>query len=109
MGQGSKIGDDCRIFPNVSLYHMVCLGNRVIIHSGAVIGADGFGFEPNKGTFVKIPQIRGVVIGDHVEIGAGTTIDRGALSDTIIGSGVKIDNLSHIGHNVRMREHTAIA
>ena len=109
VGQGSKIGDDCRIFPNVSLYHMVCLGNRVIIHSGAVIGADGFGFEPNKGTFVKIPQIRGVVIGDHVEIGAGTTIDRGALSDTIIGSGVKIDNQVQIGHATRIGEDTIIS
>ena len=109
VGEGSKIGNHCRVFPNVSLYHMVCLGDRVIIHSGAVIGADGFGFEPNKGAFVKIPQIRGVVIGDDVEIGAGTTIDRGALSDTIVEAGVKIDNQVQIGHATRIGRDTIIS
>ena len=109
IGEGSKVGDGCRIFPNVTLYHNVRLGNRVIIHSGAVIGADGFGFEPNRGAFVKIPQIRGVIIGDDVEIGACTTIDRGALSDTIIETGVKIDNQVQIGHATRVGGDTIIS
>jgi UDP-3-O-[3-hydroxymyristoyl] glucosamine N-acyltransferase len=91
------------------LYHGVHLGNRVEIHSGAVIGADGFGYAKGKGRYWKFPQ-RGIVeIGDDVEIGANTTIDRGSLDDTRIAEGVKIDNLVHIAHNVKIGAHTVIA
>jgi UDP-3-O-[3-hydroxymyristoyl] glucosamine N-acyltransferase len=106
---GTWIGNDCRLMPRVSLYGGVRLGERCIVHSGAVIGADGFGFAPDRGTWCKVPQVGGVRIGDDVEIGANTTIDRGALEDTEIGDGVKIDNQVQIGHNVRIGEHTAIA
>jgi UDP-3-O-[3-hydroxymyristoyl] glucosamine N-acyltransferase len=109
IGAGCWIGDDCRIHPRVTLYHGVRLGNRVEIHSGAVIGADGFGYAKGKGRYWKFPQ-RGIVeIGDDVEIGANTTIDRGSLDDTQIAEGVKIDNLVHIAHNVKIGAHTVIA
>ena len=109
IGAGTILGGNCRLYANVSLYHSVVLGNRVIIHSGAVIGADGFGFEPSVGELVKIPQIYGVVIGDDVEIGAGTTIDRGALNSTEVGNGSKLDNQVQVGHGTRIGEGTAIS
>jgi len=105
-----SIGNDCILYPQVSLYHHVSLGNGVIIHGGAVIGADGFGMARNeKGEWIKIPQLGTVEIQDQVEIGANTTIDRGALENTIIEKGVKLDNQIQIGHNVVLGENTAIA
>jgi UDP-3-O-[3-hydroxymyristoyl] glucosamine N-acyltransferase len=109
VGEGVAIGDDSCLYPRVVVYPNCSLGNRVIVHSGAVIGADGFGIAPEGGRWVKIPQIGGVRIGDDVEIGANTTIDRGALDDTVIEEGVKLDNQIQIGHNVRIGAHTAIA
>jgi UDP-3-O-[3-hydroxymyristoyl] glucosamine N-acyltransferase len=91
------------------VYHRVSIGKRCIVHSGAVIGADGFGFANERGTWVKIPQTGTVTIGDDCEIGANTTIDRGAIEDTVIGSNVIIDNQCQIAHNVRIGDHTAIA
>jgi UDP-3-O-[3-hydroxymyristoyl] glucosamine N-acyltransferase len=91
------------------LYPNCSVGNRCIVHSGAVIGADGFGFAPDSGTWLKIPQTGRVLIGDDVEIGANTTIDRGALDDTVIEDGVKLDNQIQVAHNVRIGAHTAIA
>lgn len=107
--EGVSIGEDSYLYSRVSLYHDVVIGDRVILHSGVVIGADGFGLAQDKGQWVKVPQIGRVVMGNDVEIGANTTIDRGALEDTVIGNGVKIDNLVMIGHNVRIGDHTAIA
>lgn len=115
IGAGTIIGDDsvlghhCRIAANVSVYHDINIGNYVTIHSGAVIGADGFGFAHNGRNWVKIHQLGGVTIGSNVEIGACTTVDRGALSDTVIADGVIIDNHVLIAHNVRVGENTAIA
>lgn len=109
VGDGSVIGSNCRIAANVSIYHGVIIGNDVIIHSSSVIGADGFGFAPHQGQWIKIHQLGGVVIGDRVEIGACTTIDRGALDDTVIEDGVILDNHVQIAHNVRIGENTAIA
>lgn len=103
------IGEDCLIYPNVTLYHGVRIGDRVVIHSGAVLGADGFGMIMDNGAWQKIPQLGGVWIGNDVEVGANTTIDRGAIDDTIIEDGVKMDNLIMIAHNVRIGAHTAIA
>ncbi len=97
------------LYPRVVVYENCFLGSRVIVHSGAVIGADGFGIAEEEGRWVKIPQIGGVRIGNDVEIGANTTIDRGALGDTVIEDGVKLDNQIQIGHNVRIGAHTAIA
>lgn len=103
------IGSDCYLYSHVTLYHHVVLGNRVMIHSGTVIGADGFGLVQNQGCFEKIPQLGSVIIGNDVEIGANTCIDRGALDNTVIKNGVKIDNLVQIAHNVVVGEHTVIA
>jgi len=108
VGAGCAIGAATRIGPRVTLARAT-IGARGIVHSGAVIGADGFGFAPDRGRWEKIEQLGRVVIGDDVEIGANTCIDRGALGDTVIGDGVKIDNLVQIGHNVRIGAHTAIA
>jgi UDP-3-O-[3-hydroxymyristoyl] glucosamine N-acyltransferase len=102
---GSIIGDDCIIYPNVSIYDGSRIGRRCIIHSGVVIGSDGYGFALNEGKHHKIPQIGIVRIEDDVEIGAGTTIDRAALGETVIGEGTKIDNLVQIGHNVKVGKH----
>jgi UDP-3-O-[3-hydroxymyristoyl] glucosamine N-acyltransferase len=102
---GSKIGDDCIIYPNVVIYDGTRIGRRCIIHAGVVIGSDGYGFALNKGKHHKIPQIGIVRIEDDVEIGAGTTIDRAALGETVIGEGTKIDNLVQIGHNVKIGKH----
>lgn len=104
-----NVGEHCHLAANVTLYHGVRLGNRVIIHSGAVIGADGFGFASDRGQWVKIHQLGGVIVGDDCEIGACTTIDRGALSDTVLGRGVKLDNHCQIAHNVRIGDYTAMA
>lgn len=103
-----QIGEGCRIYGNVTLYHSVKLGSNVIIHSGSVIGADGFGFASDGRQSHKIHQLGSVQIGDDVDIGAGTTIDRGAIEDTIIERGVKIDNQVQIGHNCHVGEHTII-
>ncbi|MDP1605632.1 MAG: UDP-3-O-(3-hydroxymyristoyl)glucosamine N-acyltransferase [Rhodocyclaceae bacterium] len=107
---GAWIGADCQLYPGVTVYAGSRIGCRAIIHSGAVIGADGFGFaRAPDGAWVKIAQTGRVVIGDDVEIGANTTIDRGALEDTIIGDGVKLDNQIQVGHNVQIGAHTAMA
>ena len=103
-----QIGEGCRIYGNVTLYHSVKLGSNVIINSGSVIGADGFGFASDGRQSHKIHQLGSVQIGDDVDIGAGTTIDRGAIEDTIIERGVKIDNQVQIGHNCLVGEHTII-
>lgn len=110
VGSGVTIGSDCRLYPNSTVYYGCRIGSRVIVHASAVIGADGFGFAREKdGSWVKIPQTGIVVVGDDVEIGAGTTIDRGALADTVIENGVKLDNQIQVAHNVRIGAHTAIA
>lgn len=112
IGQGSQLGRDCLLHARVTLYHGVRVGDRAILHSGVVLGADGFGFAPNpaqKGAWVKIAQLGGVVIGNDVEIGANTTVDRGAINDTELGNGVKLDNQIMIGHNCRIGDHTAMA
>lgn len=109
IGADSQIGEQCKIYPNVTVYHNSQIGKRCIIHANTVIGSDGFGNAPYQGKWVKIPQIGRVLIGDDVEIGASTTIDRGALSDTVIADGVKIDNQCQIAHNVQIGVHTAIA
>lgn len=108
VGEGTSIKDACKLHSNVTLYHRVALGKNVEIHSGSVVGADGFGFAFDGNKSVKIHQLGSVKIGDDVEIGAGSTIDRGALEDTEIGAGVKIDNQVQIGHNCRIGEHTII-
>jgi UDP-3-O-[3-hydroxymyristoyl] glucosamine N-acyltransferase len=109
VGEGASIGDDSCLYPQVVVYPGCSIGARVIVHSGAVIGADGFGIADDDGRWVKIPQIGAVRIGDDVEIGANTTIDRGAIDDTVIEEGVKLDNQIQVGHNVRIGAHTAIA
>lgn len=112
---GCVIGNDCQIgasshlYPNVTLYCLVKMGDRVIIHSGVVIGADGFGLVKRGDKWEKIPQIGGVTIGNDVEVGSNTSIDRGAIDDTVIADGVKLDNLIQIAHNVRIGENTVIA
>jgi UDP-3-O-[3-hydroxymyristoyl] glucosamine N-acyltransferase len=109
VGEGVTLGDDSCLYPNVVVYPGCRIGARAIIHSGAVIGADGFGIAHDEGRWEKIPQIGAVRIGDDVEIGANTTIDRGAMDDTVIGDGVKLDNQIQIGHNCRVGAHTAMA
>lgn len=109
IGAGARIGAGSYLYPNVTVYHACEIGQRAIIHSGVVIGADGFGFANDGGTWVKIPQTGRVLIGDDVEIGANTTIDRGALADTVIEEGVKLDNQIQIAHNCHIGAHTAIA
>lgn len=109
MGANSYIGASTRLWPRVTLYHGVHLGQRVIVHSGAVLGSDGFGLAKEREVWIKIPQLGGVIVGDDVEIGANTTIDRGALDDTVLAQGVKLDNQVQIGHNVRIGDHTAVA
>jgi UDP-3-O-[3-hydroxymyristoyl] glucosamine N-acyltransferase len=110
VGAGCHVGRDTRIMAGVVLYPGVRLGERCLVHSGAVIGADGFGLARERyGHWIKVPQLGSVVIGNDVEIGACTTIDRGAIGDTVLGNGVKLDNQIQIGHNVVIGEHTAIA
>ena len=109
IGEGASVGGGSRLHSNVTVYHGCVIGERVTLHSGVVIGADGFGIARDEGKWVKIPQVGRVVIGDDVEIGANTTVDRGALDDTVIEEGVKLDNQIQVGHNVRIGAHTAIA
>lgn len=117
VGRGTKVGAGSHLYPNVSVYYGCEIGERAIIHAGAVIGSDGFGFAPDfvgegdarSGNWVKIPQVGGVSIGPDVEIGANTTIDRGAMADTVIEECVKIDNLVQIGHNCKIGAYTVIA
>ena len=106
---GAVLGDDTRLAARVYIGRAVTLGARCMVQPGAVIGGDGFGFAPEKGTWVKVPQIGSVTVGDDVEIGANTTIDRGAIGDTVIEDGVKIDNLIMIAHNCRIGAHSALA
>ncbi len=109
IGAGVVIGANTHLYPRVVIYHGCQIGARVILHSGVVIGADGFGLAPENGRWLKIPQIGRVLIGDDVEIGANTTIDRGALEDTVIEEGVKLDNQIQVAHNVRIGAHSAMA
>ncbi len=111
IGRGVKIGRGCEIYPNVTMYPGTTVGDRVIVHAGAVLGSDGFGYvrDAKSGRYEKFPQVGRLVIEDDVEIGANTTIDRGALDETRIGRGTKIDNLVHIGHNCRIGENVVIA
>ena len=109
IGYGARIGAHSRLHPNVTIYHDCEIGERVILHSGVVIGADGFGMAMDAGRWLKIPQIGRVLIANDVEVGASTTIDRGALDDTVIEEGVKLDNQIQIGHNCHIGAHTAIA
>src|SRR5258706_3033203 len=109
LGAQVSVGAGTRLNARVTLYAGSHIGARCIVHAGAVIGADGFGFAPEKGSWLKIPQTGRTVIGDDCEIGANTTIDRGALDDTVVGNDVKIDNLVQIGHNCAIGDHTVIA
>ena len=109
VGAGTRIGPGTRLAPRVTIAERCTIGARCILHSGVVIGADGFGFAPADGRWERIEQLGAVRIGDDVEIGANTCVDRGALDDTVIADGVKLDNLIQIGHNVRIGVHTAIA
>jgi UDP-3-O-[3-hydroxymyristoyl] glucosamine N-acyltransferase len=109
VGNGVQIGDDTLLHANVTVYHDCVIGARVIVHSGAVIGADGFGMAMDEGAWIKIPQVGRVLVGDDCEVGANTTIDRGALEDTVLEEDVKLDNQIQIGHNCRIGAHTAIA
>jgi UDP-3-O-[3-hydroxymyristoyl] glucosamine N-acyltransferase len=109
IGANSSIGEHALLHPRVVIYYGICIGHHVVIHSGTVIGADGFGFAPSKQGWVKIHQNGAVKIGNHVEIGANTCIDRGAIANTEIADGVIIDNQVHIAHNVKIGEQTAIA
>jgi UDP-3-O-[3-hydroxymyristoyl] glucosamine N-acyltransferase len=107
--QGAKIASGTRLVANITICKQVSIGKNVIIHPGVVIGADGFGIANDQGKWIKVPQLGTVEIGDDVEIGANTTIDRGALDNTVISNGVKLDNLVQIGHNVVIGEHTVVA
>jgi len=109
LGCDVKLDDGCRLWSGVNVYHGVSIGKRALIHSGCVIGSDGFGFANDGGKWVKISQLGTVIIGDDFEAGANTTIDRGALNNTIIGNGVKLDNLVHIAHNVEIGDASAMA
>ncbi|MGA7221201.1 MAG: UDP-3-O-(3-hydroxymyristoyl)glucosamine N-acyltransferase [Candidatus Sulfotelmatobacter sp.] len=111
VGRAVKIGRACNLYPRVTIYAGTTLGDRVIVHAGAVLGSDGFGYvrEPNTGVYEKFPQVGTLVIEDDVEIGANTTVDRGALDETRIGRGTKIDNLVHIGHNCQIGRNVIIA
>ncbi|MGM0679512.1 MAG: UDP-3-O-(3-hydroxymyristoyl)glucosamine N-acyltransferase [Pseudomonadota bacterium] len=106
---GVHIGSNSRLAANVTVLHECQIGQKAVIHPGVVIGGDGFGQASDQGVWLKIPQIGRVIIGDDVEIGANTTIDRGAIEDTIIGDNVKLDNLIQVAHNVRLGAHTVVA
>ncbi|MEO8909289.1 MAG: UDP-3-O-(3-hydroxymyristoyl)glucosamine N-acyltransferase [Gemmatimonadaceae bacterium] len=108
VGDGASIGEGSRLWPQVTIYAGAILGARAMVHSGARIGADGFGYVFLSGAHEKIPHVGGCIVGDDVEIGANSTIDRGSIDDTVIGSGTKIDNLVHIAHNVRIGEKCLI-
>ena len=104
-----RLGPDVRLAVRVTVHRGVVVGTRTVVQSGAVIGGDGFGYAPERGAWIKVPQVGAVCVGADVEIGCNTTIDRGAIEDTVIEEGVKLDNLIQIGHNVRIGAHTAIA
>ena len=108
IGEGSEIGNDCCLYPNVTVRERSRIGHHVIIHSGTVIGSDGFGYVQDKGVYTKVPQRGRVVIEDDVEIGANVAIDRATFGDTVIGQGTKIDNLVQIAHNVKIGAHSCI-
>lgn len=110
LGDRVAVGADTRLMPGVTVYADARIGARCVLHTGVVLGSDGFGFaREREGSYVKVPQLGSVAVGDDVEIGANTTIDRGAIDDTVIGNGVKLDNQIQVGHNVRIGEHTVIA
>ncbi len=109
IGRGVKIGADSIVFANAAIHHDTRVGDRCLIHSGAVLGADGFGHARDGAAWIFIPQLGRVELGDDVSIGANTTVDRGTLGNTVVGNGVKLDNLIHIAHNVRIGDHTAMA
>ncbi len=109
VGQGCEIGEDSRLVAHVTLCHGTRIGRRALIHPGAVLGGDGFSFARDQQCWLRIPQTGCVVLGDDVEVGANTTVDRGALDDTVIDDGVKLDNLIMIGHNVHIGKRTAVA
>lgn len=109
IGEAVEIGEDSRLMANATIYPNTIIGRRVIVHSGAVLGSDGFGYANDAGRWIKVPQLGRVIIGDDVEIGANTAVDRGALGDTVIEEGVKLDNLVQIAHNARVGAHTAMA
>jgi UDP-3-O-[3-hydroxymyristoyl] glucosamine N-acyltransferase len=109
IGKNTSIGHDSKLWANVTIYHGVTIGSQCLIQSGTVIGSDGFGYANDAGKWIKIPQLGGVVIGDRVEIGACTTVDRGALDDTIIADGVILDNQCQVAHNVQIGENTAVS
>jgi UDP-3-O-[3-hydroxymyristoyl] glucosamine N-acyltransferase len=107
--RGARLGADSRLTARVTVCAQVRIGQRCILHPGAVVGSDGFGFAPDAGTWFKVPQVGSVQVGDDVEIGANTTIDRGAIDDTVVEDGVKLDNQIQVGHNVTIGAHSAIA
>lgn len=111
IGSDVKIGSDCEIHSRVTIYHGTHIGSHVVIHAGAVLGSDGFGYvrDRESGRYQQMPQIGHLIVGDYVDIGANVTIDRGGLEDTVIGSGTKLDNLVHVGHNVQIGENVVIA
>jgi UDP-3-O-[3-hydroxymyristoyl] glucosamine N-acyltransferase len=109
IGAGAVIGEDCHLVARVSICANVGIGDRAIIHPGVVIGGDGFGIASDDGQWVKVPQLGSVRLGNDVEVGANTTIDRGTIEDTVIGDGVKLDNQIQVGHNVEIGDHTVIA
>lgn len=109
IGRHSVIGEDSRVMANVTVYEGCVIGARAVLHGGCVIGADGFGFAPDDGVWEKVPQLGGVIIGDDVEVGANSCVDRGAIEDTVIENGVKLDNFVQIAHNVRIGAHTVMA
>jgi UDP-3-O-[3-hydroxymyristoyl] glucosamine N-acyltransferase len=109
LGRGVRIGESCRLHPRVTVYAGTLLGDRVVAQAGAVLGSDGFGYVTDQGRHVKFPQVGALEIGDEVEIGANTTLDRGSLGVTRLGTQVKLDNLVHVAHNVEIGERTLIA
>ena len=109
VGEECRLGDGCVLYPHAVLYQFVELGERCVVHSGAVVGADGFGFDWDGKRQQKVPQVGGVKIGNDIEIGANTCIDRATCGETLIGDGVKLDNLVHIAHNVSVGDHTVLA
>lgn len=109
LGRGARVGAGCRLHPHVVLYDGVRLGDRVVVHAHTVLGSDGYGFTPDAGgNHVKIPQLGGLTVGDDVELGALCAVDRGTLGDTAVGAGAKLDNLIHLGHNVKLGEKSLV-
>jgi UDP-3-O-[3-hydroxymyristoyl] glucosamine N-acyltransferase len=109
LGRGASLGRDCLLYPHVTIYHDCHIGDRAIIHAGTVIGSDGFGFAPSAQGITKFPQVGRVIVGNDVEMGANCSIDRGALDDTVLADGVKLDNQVHLAHNVHIGKNTMIA